>query len=280
MTEQPASLPSSRPGVWALVAVVLSLAAMARLGIGAEALGSIADVLRGLANLTARMWPPRLEAATLADVVRGTGETLSMSVVGTAMGAVIGLALMPLCCETLLVRGVLLAEERRSGAAIATELGLHHAARAIANVLRTVPYFVWALLFWFMVGPGAFAGALALGVHTGGVVARTYSQALDAVDPRPVAALRAIGARRLHILLFGLLPESRVALASLTLYRWEVNLRESAVLGLVGGVGLGFHLKYAIGIFDWRAVATHLAALVLLVLAVDALSTRVRRLLL
>lgn len=236
--------------------------------------GGTADALHAVGS---RMWPPRTDAETLANAGKGAVETLCMSVVGTLLGAAIGLVLMPFACETLLVRGPLVDDEDRPIGLHSAALAAHHAARLAANVLRTVPYFVWAILFWFMVGPGTFTGALAIAVHTGGVIARNYSQVLDQTDPRALAALRSSGARRAHVFLFGMLPASRSALAAFTLYRWEVNLRESTVLGLVGAGGLGHHLVYAIGIFDWRAAATHLAAIMVLVLAVDALSTVVRR---
>lgn len=233
--------------------------------------------LDSAAETAARMWPPRTDEATLATVGRALLETLSMSAVGTLLGGLTGLLLMPFCCETLFVRGPLVDEENRPFALRTAALVLHHAARLVANVLRTVPYFVWAMLFWFMVGMGVFPGALALAAHTGGVIARNYAQALDHVDPRPSEALRAAGARRVHVFLFGVLPAARSALASLTLYRWEVNIRESAVLGIVGTVGLGFHVKYAFGVFDHRTATTHLLAMVAIVLCVDAFSAVVRR---
>lgn len=236
-----------------------------------------ARTLSSAGETFSRLWPPRTDEATLATVGRALLETLSMSAVGTMLGAAIGLVLMPFCCETLFVRGPLVDEEKRPFGQRAAALALHHAARLVANVLRTVPYFVWAMLFWFMVGMGVFPGALALAVHTGGVIARNYAQALDNVDPRPCEALRAAGARRAHVFLFGVLPSARAALASLTLYRWEVNIRESAVLGIVGTVGLGFHVKYAFGTFDHRTAATHLLAMVAIVLCVDAFSAVVRR---
>lgn len=224
-----------------------------------------------------RLWPPTLDEKTLGNAGKGVLETLSMSLVGTLVGAAIGLVLMPFCCETLLVRGPLVEEEDRPLARSAAAQSAHQAARLVANVLRTVPYFVWAVLFWFMVGPGTFPGALAIAVHTGGVIAKNYALALDQTDLRPQAALRAAGARRAHVFLFGMLPSARAALASYTLYRWEVNIRESTVLGLVGAGGLGYHLSLAMGIRDWNAAATHLGAIIVLVLAVDALSAVLRR---
>jgi phosphonate transport system permease protein len=235
------------------------------------------DTIGALRTTVGRLFPPDLSPENLDRVAHGAVETLCMSVVGTTLGACIGLVLMPFCCESLLARGALVDEDGRSPGRHAAALAVHHAARLTANVLRTVPYFVWAVLFWFMVGPGTFTGALAIAIHTGGVIARNYAQVLDQVDLRPCQALRAAGSRRTHVFLFGMLPSARAALASFTLYRWEVNLRESTVLGLVGAGGLGFHLSYAIGIFDWNRAATHLFAIMALVLAVDALSSYVRK---
>lgn len=275
-----AALPR-RPFPWAAASTVALLGA--GLAVAAAHLDlEIASIFteRSLAaagETLGRLWPPSGEADTLSRAGQGILETLSMSLVGTLVGSAIGLVLMPFCCETLLVRGALVDEEDRPLGRAAPALAVHHAARLVANVLRTVPYFVWAVLFWFMVGPGTFPGALAIAVHTGGVIARNYALALDQTDPRPQAALRAAGARRAHVFLFGMLPSARAALASYTLYRWEVNIRESTVLGLVGAGGLGFHLSFAIGIRDWNSAATHLLAIIALVLAVDALSAFVRR---
>lgn len=257
---------------------VLAFVAASAAWLGLD-LGSLAtpETLTSLRATAERLWPPDLGAATLARAASGLVETLSMSIVGTSLGAVVGLLLMPFCCESLFLRGPLVEEERRASPRHAAALALHHAARLVANVLRTVPYFVWAVLFWFMVGPGSFTGALAIATHTGGVIARNYAQALDNVDLRPSLALRAAGARRTHVFLVGMLPGARVALLSLTLYRWDVNIRESTVLGLVGAGGLGFHLSFAIGIFDWNAAATYLAAIMALVLVVDALSAALRK---
>jgi phosphonate transport system permease protein len=270
-----------RPWPWratfVAAAIALTLAAAACwLGVDLVSLVS-RHTWSALGVVFGRLVPPDTSAENLARVAHGAWETLCMSIVGTVIGSVIGFALMPFCCETLLARGPLLDDERRSAARHGSEVALHQAARLAANFLRTVPYFVWAVLFWFMVGPGTFTGALAIALHTGGVVARNYAQALDQIDLGPSLALRAAGARRTHVFLFGMLPAARTALASLTLYRWEVNLRESTVLGLIGAGGLGFHLYYAIGIFDWNRAATHLFAIMALVLAVDTLSAFVRK---
>ena len=146
--------------------------------------------------------------------------------------------------------------------------------------MRTIPYLILAMLFVFMVGLGPFAGALALALHTGGVFGRLYAQAIDELDPRPLLALQATGASRFQIWFYGMLPALRPALLSYTFYRWEVNIREAAVLGFVGAGGLGYHIQFALGTFHWSALGTYLLATLVLVLAVDALSARLRKALL
>ncbi len=260
----------------AAAAVVVACAVWLRLRPGDLFNAQTIDSARSVVD---RLWPPRLDLAILGKAGKGILETLSISIAGTFIGALIGLLLMPFCSQTLFVLGSLVeGEEGRASRGLSW--AIHFGARLIANVLRTVPYFVWAILFWFMVGLGPFPGALAIGVHTGGVFARLYSTALDHLDPRPLEALRAAGAGRSSVLLYGMLPAARSALTAYTLYRWEVNIRESAVLGIVGAGGLGFHISYSIGMFDWGSLATYLIAVIGLVLAVDAASARIRRALL
>jgi phosphonate transport system permease protein len=223
------------------------------------------------------MWPGNWELDTVRNACIGAFQTLSMSIVGTALGAVMGLLLMPFCSTLLFVSGPLVDEEVRPRWASLAARTTQAIARAIANTFRTVPYFVWAVLFVYMIGLGTFPGALAITLHTGGVFARLFSTALDNVPPEPLAVLRAAGARRWHVLLFGMLPAVRPALVSYTLYRWEVNIRESAVLGLVGAGGIGYWLQFSMGTFDRHAVFTYLLAAMALVLAVDWLSARLRK---
>ena len=213
----------------------------------------------------------------LGRVAAGAAETLAIAAVGTTIGAAIGLALLPISTRLLYVTGPLVDEERRSVTTRGVGLALHHGARLIANGLRTVPYLIWAVLMVFMVGLGAFPGALAIGLHTGGVLARLFATAVDHVDTRPLVALRAAGASPLQTFLFGVLPSARPALVNYFLYRFEVNVREAAVLGVVGAGGLGFHLKFALDTFNFGALGTYLLATMALVLGVDAISARLRR---
>ncbi len=254
--------------------LVIAAALWLRLRPGELFSGQTIDAARSVVD---RLWPPRVDAAVLGKAGQGIIETLSISIAGTFIGALIGFLLMPFCSQSLFALGTLGMGGNEGKAARGLSWAIHLTARLTANLLRTVPYFVWAILFWFMVGLGPFPGALAIGVHTGGVFARLYSTALDQLDPRPLEALRTVGAGRVSVLLFGMMPAARSALTAYTLYRWEVNIRESAVLGIVGAGGLGFQVSYAIGTFDWGSLATYLIAVIGLVLAVDAVSARLRR---
>jgi phosphonate transport system permease protein len=156
-------------------------------------------------------------------------------------------------------------------------VGLYAAAKALLNVLRTIPEIVWALMFVFMVGLGPFPGVLALGFHTGGVLGKLFGEVLEDVDPRPLEALQSTGASRLRILLYGILPQAAPQFLSYALYRWEVNIRAAAILGFVGAGGLGQRIHIAISLFLEHQLLTLMLAIYLMVTLVDWLSASLRR---
>jgi len=151
------------------------------------------------------------------------------------------------------------------------------AAKSLLNILRTVPEMVWALIFVFLVGLGPFPGVLALGVHTGGVLGKLFGEVLEDVDPQPIESLQATGASRLQILFYGILPQVLPQFISYTLYRWEVNIRMAAVLGLVGAGGLGQRIHIAISLFFEQQLLTLIMAIYILVTIVDYVSAYLRR---
>jgi phosphonate transport system permease protein len=151
--------------------------------------------------------------------------------------------------------------------------------RLLLNALRSVPELVWAALLLIAAGLGPFAGTLALAIHTSGVLGRLFAEAIENAPPGPGDALRAQGVGRLRVFLYATLPQVLPQLLSYTLYRWENNIRAAAVLGVVGAGGLGQLLQFHMGLFHMGKTATILAAMLLLVLCVDALSLAARRLL-
>jgi phosphonate transport system permease protein len=139
-----------------------------------------------------------------------------------------------------------------------------------------VPPPVWALVLLFVLLPGVLPGALALGVYTLGVLGRLAAEATEELDPRPRAALAALGARPVGAWLYGVLPRAAGPVLAHALYRWEVAIRDTVLVGLLGAGGLGALLAAELATFDWAAVTTVLAAVVVLTWLVDLVSDRAR----
>lgn len=147
----------------------------------------------------------------------------------------------------------------------------------VLNTLRSVPELVWATITVLCVGLGPFAGALALGLHTAGVLGRLYAEALANAPQGPARALRLAGASGSQAFLYGTLPGAAPQLIAYTLYRWEMNIRMAAILGFVGAGGLGQLLYFELSLFHYAQAATVILAMLLLSVAVDQSSAWLRR---
>jgi phosphonate transport system permease protein len=136
---------------------------------------------------------------------------------------------------------------------------------------------VWAVLLLIAAGLGPFAGTLALGLHTSGVLGRLFAEAIENAPPEPAFALRVRGVSESRVFMYATLPQVLPQLMSYTLYRWENNIRAAAVLGVVGAGGLGQMLMYHMGLFQMSETSSVLIAMLLLVALVDSLSFGYRR---
>jgi phosphonate transport system permease protein len=139
----------------------------------------------------------------------------------------------------------------------------------LLNVLRSIPDLVWVLICIVVIGIGPFAGTLAIGLHTGGVLGKLYAETLEEVPRRPVEALRALGAGPMQLLAWALWPQAKRMLASYTVLRWETNLRVSTILGLVGGGGLGQAVYNNVQLGFYSRLGTLLLVIYALVMACD-----------
>jgi phosphonate transport system permease protein len=155
---------------------------------------------------------------------------------------------------------------------------LYHTARRLMDILRAVNEFVFALMFVTAVGLGPFAGMLALGVHTGGVLAKLFSETIEAIDPGQVEGVAAVGASRLHTIAFGVFPQVLPHCLSYILLRFESDIRSASVIGMVGGGGIGFYLWETIRSFNDREAAMVILLIVAMVMCIDVVSARIRRL--
>jgi phosphonate transport system permease protein len=149
----------------------------------------------------------------------------------------------------------------------------------ILNVLRSIPELVWAALLLISAGLGPLAGTLALALHTTGVLGRLFAEAIENAPPGPGSALRTQGVPEGRVFLYASLPQILPQILSYTLYRWENNIRAAAVLGVVGGGGLGQMLAFHMGLFQMRETSSVLIAMLMLVAMVDMLSYVTRRVL-
>lgn len=154
---------------------------------------------------------------------------------------------------------------------------LNWLARLVLVTSRSVNSLVWALLFVAVFGPGALAGTLAIAFRSVGFVGKLLGEALESTAPGPVEALRATGAPWLSIMLKGYWPQVQPAFWSIVLFRWDINVRESAVLGLVGAGGIGLVLNAAMDLFQWDRVATALLAIFAVVVLAEILVTQLRK---
>ncbi len=217
--------------------------------------------LRSMGRFTAEFFPPDVSPAFVREVLQGTWETLAMSALGTLLAAAAGLLL------------ALPASRAHAGDAARARWP----TRSLLNALRAVPELVWASLLLIAAGLGPFAGTLALAVHTTGVLGRLFAEALENAPPGPAAALRTQGVGSARVFLYATLPQVLPQLFSYSLYRWENNIRAAAVLGVVGAGGLGQLLSFHMGLFHMGKTASVLAAMLVLVAIVDALSFAARR---
>jgi len=149
--------------------------------------------------------------------------------------------------------------------------------RRLMDATRAINEMVFALLFVVAVGLGPFAGVLALFVHTTGILAKLFSEAVEAIDPHPVEGIRATGATPLAEIVFGVLPQVMPLWISYTLYRFESNVRSAAVVGIVGAGGIGALLWDVIRGFQYAQTMAIMIMIVVTVSVLDLLSARIRR---
>lgn len=154
---------------------------------------------------------------------------------------------------------------------------VYQAARSVLSFLRAVPDVVFALVFVTAVGLGPFAGVLALVCHNTGVMGKLWSESMEEIDRGPVEALRVAGASPAQVAVHVVLPSVVPQFVGLLLYRFDVNVRSSLVLGLVGAGGVGFLINQSIALFRFDEMLTYLLMVLVLIVAVDLLSVAVRR---
>jgi phosphonate transport system permease protein len=224
---------------------------------------------------SAEMDPPQLvrDSANMAELgkdflrpdftewefyARGMLETLSIAIWGTLLAVIFGIPFALLCSTNI------------------APVWITFPVRRLMDALRAINELVFALIFIAAVGLGPFAGVLALFVHTTGIIAKLFSEAVEAIDHGPVEGIRGTGATKLQEIVYGVIPQVLPLWIGFTLYRFESNVRSATVLGLVGGGGIGMTFNETMRSFEYAQAGAILVIVVITVSLLDILSQRIR----
>ena len=155
-------------------------------------------------------------------------------------------------------------------------LAIYYVVRAILNIIRSIEPLIWAIIAIIVVGLGPFAGILALTVHSIAALGKLYSEAIESIDPGPIEAIQATGANWMQTVMYAVVPQIIPPFVSFTIYRWDINVRMSTIIGLVGGGGIGFLLIQWIRLLDYKAAGIAVWFIAITVATLDYISAEIR----
>ena len=232
-----------------------------------------AQLLAGVAHDS---FPLHLDLAKVSELFTLSTQTLAMSILAGAGAGLAGMVLSFPAARNLSLPGGIL---HASGNWISDLWGrvVYWVSRALLLFSRAIPAPIWALILLFVLFPGILPGAIALGLYNFGILGRLKAEVVENLDDRPLRALKAQGAPETGVFLYGVLPATLPRFVAYSLYRWEVCIRATVIVGLVGAGGLGRLLTEQLSSFDYPGVAATLIVFVILTFLVDMVSASVRR---
>jgi len=172
--------------------------------------------------------------------------------------------------------GLLISLRYKSTDAVPNGMIIYYVSRTIFNALRSIEALVMAIVFVVWVGIGPFAGVMALGLHTIVSLAKLYSEQVESIMAGPLEAIQATGANRLQTIVYAVIPQIIPPYISYTMYRWDINVRMSTIIGFVGGGGIGFLLQQNINLLNYRAASAQMLAIAIVVASMDYISSVLR----
>lgn len=196
-------------------------------------------------------------------VVKGIYQTVALALMATTLGTLFAIPVSFFAARNLM-------------SANPITLAVYVVVRTLLNILRSIEALIIAIVFVVFVGLGPFAGMLALSVHTVAALAKLYSEVIEGIDPGPIEAMQATGANWLQVVRYGVVPQIVPPFTAFTIYRWDINVRSSTIVGLVGGGGIGFFLVQWINLSDFRAVSASFIAILVVVVTMDLVSAAIR----
>ena len=235
--------------------LIWSFQALNYSGIALTAQGTLTGMMRGILNPDISY----LTNTTIDGLPYAILETLAIAIAGTFISGILAIPVSIFAAENIV--GV---KTARIG-------------KFIITMIRTFPELILALIFIAIVGPGAPAGILALGIHSIGMLGKLYSEAIESMDIGVKEALESVGGNKFEVLFRAILPQIAPEFMSYTLFRFEINMRAAATLGLVGAGGIGAPLLFAIRSRNWERTFTIVFVLIITVTLIDYISGKIRK---
>ena len=196
-------------------------------------------------------------------ILQGIYETLALAFLSTIIGAIFAIPFGFLAARNLMTSNPV-------------SSFIYIVMRTILNIVRSIEALIMAIIFVIIVGLGPFPGMIALTIHTTAALGKLYSEVIEGIDPGPIEAIRATGANWLQVVRYAVIPQIIPPFTALTIYRWDINVRSSTIIGFVGGGGIGFFLWQWIILQDYRAVGSAFVAIAVVVVILDFFSAKIR----
>ena len=250
---------------WLVVLVTVAILAVSFFGADIGDLHLMIDKWGNTATFLKDFLQPRFgnladyANSDLKSYVDAMWVTIQTAIWGTVLSVVVAVPLSLLCAGNIAPQWIV------------------QPMRGLMNVLRAFPELVLGIAFIVAVGPGPLAGTLALAINNTGVLAKLFSEAVEAIEVAPVEGVRAAGGNRVHEIVWGVIPQVGPLWTSFALYRFESNARSATVLGLIGAGGIGRLLFDNLNGFDYHAVSAIAVVIVIAVTAIDVLSQQIRK---
>ncbi|TAJ78994.1 MAG: phosphonate ABC transporter, permease protein PhnE [Gallionellaceae bacterium] len=238
--------------------LILSVVIVSWYYVGLFDVERLREAVPNLFSLLGEMFPP--DFSEVSTWIKPLLDTLAMSLAGTAIAVLLSIPL-----------GILAARNTSPHPVI------YQMSRALLNGLRSIPELIMGIIFVAAVGFGALPGVLALGLHSIGMVAKFFAEAIEHADQAPVEAAQAAGCSPLQVIIHGIFPQVLPQLSDTALYRWEYNFRASTVMGMVGAGGIGFELMGSLRLMQYQDVSAILIMILAMVTLVDTFSSFLRR---
>jgi phosphonate transport system permease protein len=198
-----------------------------------------------------------------AYILMGIFQTIFLGLMATTFGALGAIPISFLAAHNLMGNNPI-------------TLFIYYITRTILNIIRSIEPLIIAIIFVVIVGLGPFAGVIAITLHTVAALGKLYSEVIEGIDPGPLEAIRATGGNWLQMVRYAVIPQIVPPFASFTLFRWDINVRTSTIIGFVGGGGIGFYLYQWIIKGDFRAVSASFIAIAVIVIVLDFVSAKIR----